>query len=245
MGLPPLRGCLLSGGASRRMGRDKALLPHPQGGNWLEHTLRLLLELRIPVTLFSRHEGHLQLAQELAASSVAQSERSQTRRSISGAILDRDPLDNPAWSSTAAGNAAPPAPAELTALAEPEPWEGPLLALQRLMELYPDQRLLLCPVDMPWLTLAVLRSLRTAAAEQPQRIHLAHDGLRLQPLLGLYPSLTPLRADLSAAVHRGERRLQSWLAGQPFVAVELDRRALRNVNRPGDLPAAPAQSVIH
>ena len=26
------------------MGRDKALLPHPEGGTWLERTLRLLLE---------------------------------------------------------------------------------------------------------------------------------------------------------------------------------------------------------
>ena len=41
----PLRCCLLSGGASQRMGTDKALLPHPEGGTWLERSLRLLLSL--------------------------------------------------------------------------------------------------------------------------------------------------------------------------------------------------------
>ena len=41
----PLRSCLLSGGSSRRMGRDKALLHHPSGGTWLEHGLVTLAEL--------------------------------------------------------------------------------------------------------------------------------------------------------------------------------------------------------
>ncbi|MEB3183382.1 MAG: NTP transferase domain-containing protein, partial [Cyanobacteriota bacterium] len=53
--LAPLRCCLLSGGESRRMGRDKALLPHPEGGTWLERTLRLLAQLESPITVLSRH----------------------------------------------------------------------------------------------------------------------------------------------------------------------------------------------
>jgi molybdopterin-guanine dinucleotide biosynthesis protein A len=61
----PLRPCLLSGGNSRRMGRDKALLPHPEGGTWLERQLRLLASLGQPVTLLTRHSSHLQLASEL------------------------------------------------------------------------------------------------------------------------------------------------------------------------------------
>ena len=40
-----LRCCLLSGGDSRRMGRDKALLPHPEGGTWLERSLGLLADV--------------------------------------------------------------------------------------------------------------------------------------------------------------------------------------------------------
>ncbi|MFM7393852.1 MAG: molybdenum cofactor guanylyltransferase [Cyanobium sp.] len=196
----PLRACLLSGGESRRMGRDKALLPHPEGGCWLERTLLLLGRLGAPITLLSRHPAHLALAQRLAPR-------------------------------------LPP----ITALAEPPPWEGPLLALHRLMRQHPEERLLLCPVDMPALSLDVLRTLLAAAAERPTQPHLAHDGERLQPLLGLYPSSARVGAHLAAAVGRGERRLQSWLADLPTRAVCLDPRAIRNVNRPeaDQAPAAP------
>ena len=200
---PPLRACLLSGGVSRRMGRDKALLLHPEGGTWLERTLRLLLTLDIPVTLFSRHDQHLQLVRALPAAREA-------------------------------GDDGRPAP-RISPLAEPAPWEGPLLALLRLMQRYPDQRLLLCPVDMPWLNRQALHTLLQAAAGEPERIHLAHDGEHCQPVLGVYPSAAPLRTALAAAVQRGERRLQGWLASQAPREVRLERQALRNVNRPGEL----------
>jgi molybdopterin-guanine dinucleotide biosynthesis protein A len=203
----PLRACLLSGGESRRMGRDKALLPHPEGGTWLERTLILLGQLGAPITLLSRYPAHLELAHGLHARQA----------------------DTP----------QPGQASSITALAEPPPWDGPLLALHRLMQRYPDERLLLCPVDMPQLTLAALHTLLAAAAESPTRLHLAHDGERLQPLLGLYPSSAPIRTHLAAAVERGERRLQSWLAAQPCKAVPLDPGAIRNVNRPeADQPAA-------
>ena len=192
----PLRACLLSGGESRRMGRDKALLSHPEGGSWLERTLRLLAQLDAPITLLSRHGAHLELAQALQAE-------------------------------------LKPRGVALELIAEPPPWEGPLLALHRLMQQHPNERLLLCPVDMPDLSLAALQALLAGAATgSPIRLQLAHDGERLQPLLGLYPSSAPIRAHLAAAVQRGERRLQSWLATLPYQTVPLDPRAIRNVNRP-------------
>ena len=205
-GALPLRACLLSGGESRRMGHDKALLPHPEGGTWLERTLLLLAQLGAPITLLSRHPAHLALAQQMGRR-LAASEASST-------------------------------PAPITALAESPPWEGPLLALHRLMQRHPDQHLLLCPVDMPDLTLAALHTLLAAATDDDatagnsSRLHLAHDGGRLQPLLGLYASCEPIRRQLAAAVEHGERRLQGWLATQAIQPVALDPRAIRNVNRP-------------
>lgn len=194
------------------MGRDKALLPHPEGGCWLERTLGLLGELEMPITLLSRHEEHLARAEALAA-----------RTGLA-----------------------------IAAIEEPPPWEGPLRALERLMALHPDSRLLLCPVDLPHLTAAALQTLRAAADEAADNappgspgLLLAHDGERLQPLLGVYPSSAALRRDLAACLAGGERRLQSWLARHPHRAVRLEAGALRNVNHahelqpppPGDLPS--------
>lgn len=190
--LPPLRCCLLSGGASQRMGQDKALLPHPAGGTWLEHTLRLLAELDAPITLLSRWPRHHALAEALQLP-------------------------------------------QLDSLVEPPPWEGPLLALHRLMERYPDARLLLAPVDMPHLNIAALRTLLAAATTAPEQIHLAHDGTRSQPLLGIYPSPPVIRSNLAATISGGERRLLRWLDSQPCAPVPLPAATIRNVNSPAEL----------
>jgi molybdopterin-guanine dinucleotide biosynthesis protein A len=202
--IEPFRSCLLSGGASKRMGRDKALLPHPTGGTWLEQSLGLLLALGQPVTLISRHSAHGLRAEALMAERKAR------------------------------GLATPP----LTVFREPYPWDGPLRALARLMERHPEERLfLLCPVDMPWLDGPTMQALIASAAVDPdrERIHLAHDGQRLQPLLGLVPATAARRRRLKAALEAGERGVQRWLVGEAWVAVPLLPGPLRNVNRPEDL----------
>ena len=215
------------------MGRDKALLPHPQGGTWLERGLMVLLQLELPVTLLSRHPCHLELARALRLNpSGSSAVGPQNGSSDSHGFTEVSP---PPQGRAISGQRQPdsaPARATITALAEPPPWEGPLLALHRLMQRYPGQRLLLCPVDMPDLTITALRTLLDAATTSPERIHLAHDGELLQPLLGLYPSSPIIRATLAEAVARGERRLQSWLATQACETVRLDPQTIRNVNHP-------------
>ena len=178
------------------MGQDKALLPHPEGGCWLDHTLLQLASLQAPITLLSRWPEHLMRAGTLALPQV------QT-------------------------------------LLEPEPWEGPLLALHRLMSLLPDQRLLLCPVDMPALNSDVLQALSQAAEAEPEAIHLAHDGTRCQPLLGVYPSDAASRRSLASAIATGERRLQTWLSAARCRSVSLDATAIRNVNSADELAQLP------
>lgn len=174
------------------MGSDKALLPHPEGGTWLERTLRLLATQRQPITLLSRWPEHGKLAQA---------------------------MNLPA----------------LEIFSEPPPWEGPLLALHRLMERHPQERLLVCPVDMPQLQPVVLNGLVAAAAAEPRRVHVAHDGQRRQPLLGVYPSHAALVASLSSCVQRGERRLQAWLDTIPCSDVPFTANLLHNINRPEQL----------
>lgn len=192
----PLRCCLLSGGASRRMGRDKALLPHPEGGTWLERTLRVLALLGVPLTVLSRWPRHLELAAAMTAELAAV-----------GVLLE--------------------------VLAEAEPSEGPLRALGRLMDHHPDQRLLLCPVDMPALDGASLRALAAVVSDPPAIVIATAE--RPQPLLGIYPSDPGHRQRLQGALAAGERSLLRWLAAEPLQQLALAERALANVNTAADL----------
>ena len=189
----PLRPCLLSGGNSRRMGQDKALLPHPEGGSWLERQLRLLASLGEPVTLLTPHRRHWELAAEL-------NQQGQLR---------------------------------VQPVGESAPQQGSLVALQRLFELNPCCQLLLCPVDMPWLGPSSLRLLVQAAAEH-QDIVVAHDGLRSQPLLGVYPATAERQRGVLRFLGTGERRLQSWLAQEQSHQILLPADQLRNCNHPAD-----------
>ena len=198
----PLRPCLLSGGNSRRMGQDKALLPHPEGGTWLERQVRLLASLGEPVTLLTPHRRHWELAAGLNQQGCLR----------------------------------------VQPVAEPAPQQGPLVALQHLLELHPGCQLLLCPVDMPWLGPSSLRVLVQAAEKYPD-IVVAHDGLRCQPLLGIYPATAQRRRGLLHVLGTGERRLLSWLGQQRNEQIRLPADQLRNCNHPDDC-AALGQGMV-
>ncbi|WP_250394968.1 molybdenum cofactor guanylyltransferase [Synechococcus sp. MU1655] len=60
-----LEACVLSGGLSRRMGRDKALIPHPQGGCWLTRSIELSRKQGLAVHVVSSHSSHDLLASAL------------------------------------------------------------------------------------------------------------------------------------------------------------------------------------
>jgi molybdopterin-guanine dinucleotide biosynthesis protein A len=189
------------------MGRDKALLPHPEGGTWLERQLRLLASLGAPLTLLSRWPAHLEKASALEAPLAALG-------------VELEQLQEPGDDARA------------------EAPQGPLVALGRLMEAHPNERLLLCPIDMPALTPACLRALLEAADTAPDAIWITttHQPPSLpQPLLGLYPSNTRHRQSLREALARGERGLQRWLAGEVVRSVALPTAALANVNTPQEL----------
>ena len=184
------------------MGRDKALLPHPDGGTWLERQLCLLAGLGAPLTLLSGWPAHLEQAAGLATSLSARGVDLELLLETRGAAVVQAPGGTPDPDDGGRGPAA----------AGPHPPQGPLVALGRLMEVHPDQRLLLCPVDMPALTLACLQALLEAATAAPEAIWIASND-RPQPLLGLYPSDARHRQSLRQALARGERACSAgWRA---------------------------------
>ena len=187
-----LRVCLLSGGNSRRMGRDKALLPHPSGGVWLTALVDQLLPLGHPVQVLSRHPEHAELLAHRPGCSVR--------------------LELP-------------------------PWNGPLQALAKVLSPMPGEALLVLPVDMPRLRTAVVQQLIAAWNHAPEQAAVAHDGLRLQPLLAVIPSGSPFRSCLDQQLERGELRWMDWLTRVPHQAVSLPAEALLNANCPADLAA--------
>ena len=120
---------------------------------------------------------------------------------------------------------------------EPAPWAGPLQALARVLPVTSDQALLVMPVDMPRLSTPVLRQLIAAWQVQPDRVAVAHDGQRLQPLLAVIPSGSPFQSVLIEQVEAGRLRWIDWLRRVPHQTVPLPPAALLNANRPVDLAA--------
>lgn len=53
-----LLGVVLAGGASRRMGADKALLTHSDGSSWLEAQVQLLRSVGLEVCVLTGHGRH-------------------------------------------------------------------------------------------------------------------------------------------------------------------------------------------
>lgn len=195
MAFPGLQACVLSGGASERMGRDKALLPHPRGGVWLTALVDQLIAVPLPVLVVSRHGEHSRLLQ------------------------GRPQVD---------------------VMVEPPPFGGPLRALAKVLHPGGGHPLLVAPVDMPMLSSAVLQQLIHAWQQDPHCAAVAHDGQRLQPLLGIYPSGVPFTPSLHQQLGEGNRRWLSWLAQIPYQSIRLPEPALRNVNAPCDLAALRA-----
>ena len=187
-----LRVCLLSGGDSRRMGRDKALIPHSSGGVWLTALIDQILPLGLPVQVLSRHGAH---AEQLMGRTDVQ------------------------------------------VLREPPPWHGPLQALARVLPSSSAEALLVLPVDMPRLRTPVLRQLIGAWRQQPQRMAVAHDGERLQPLLAVIPGGDPYVTALAEQLAAQHWSWLDWLERVPHQPVQLPAAALLNANRPEDLAA--------
>jgi molybdopterin-guanine dinucleotide biosynthesis protein A len=116
------------------------------------------------------------------------------------------------------------------------PGQGPLAGLLTALGWSDEPSIVVAGCDQPWLDAAVIGALigahRSSAA--PVTVYRV-DGVP-QPLPGVYD--TSLRPGILAALERGERALKAVLGMvEPTCVEALDPGALRDVDRPEDLPS--------
>lgn len=129
--------------------------------------------------------------------------------------------------------ATAPALRQVSVLEEHPPWEGPLLALAKLMTTYPGRPVLLLACDLPNLSPTLLNAL--AVPLPPHHARLTTDGTQQQPLLASYGS--GLAATLHQAVATGVRSFRQWLPSLHVEWLRVPSTALVNLNHPQDLAA--------
>ncbi|AIQ95292.1 molybdenum cofactor guanylyltransferase [Prochlorococcus sp. MIT 0604] len=71
---------ILAGGKSSRMGFDKALIKHHEGGNWLTHKIKILNTLNLETFVITNHTSH---------------SKEVDKRNNVGFISDAKPFDGP------------------------------------------------------------------------------------------------------------------------------------------------------
>jgi molybdopterin-guanine dinucleotide biosynthesis protein A len=126
----------------------------------------------------------------------------------------------------------------LTVWIEPEHPRHPLIGLVQALGLADGRPVLVCPVDLPFVTADLLRALARADPGDAPAVIVSHAG-QLQPLLGCYqPRAGPLLAQVA---REGELPVRQAVASIGPRLFELqDPHALFNVNAPDDLLQAAA-----
>jgi molybdopterin-guanine dinucleotide biosynthesis protein A len=130
----------------------------------------------------------------------------------------------------------PSLPSHTTQWSESEPLQHPLVGLRTALELAAGRTVLVCAVDLPLVSPALVRRLAFDEPESVPAVVTGHAGA-IQPLLGRYSAqaLEPLRAaDPEIPLRRAVGALEPQLleVGDPL--------ELFNVNTPADLARAAA-----
>lgn len=114
---------------------------------------------------------------------------------------------------------------------------GPLAGIRAGMGAIEAAFLLTLPCDMPHVPVALFEAMIREMEDLEALLAVAHDGVRLQPLLMLvHSSLASSIDDFLAA---GGRRVEDWVRTLPHVVLDVSRwhSLLANVNHPEDLLA--------
>lgn len=114
-------------------------------------------------------------------------------------------------------------------------YQGPLMGILSGLQAATTDWVLVVPCDSPRLPADLLPRLLREVRHGGAEIAVAHDGIRLQPVVALLRrSLAP---SLAQALADGERKIDRWYAQHKMVAVDFSDQpgAFVNINRPGDL----------
>lgn len=205
---PQVIGAVLCGGRSKRMGQDKALLPHPNGETFLSHAVTRLLKLCPHVLILGPHDS----------SSLPQI----TRHRVTP-LPDEHPHQGPLGGVVTA----------LHWLAHTNSLPCPVTP----HPVTPHTGLLVTPVDMPALRDKEIRPLiqhyrQTPQPSLPPICCATIDGDRPEPLVAIYPlHVAPL---LQQRLQSTDRSLSRWLRQTPHQLCPLPARYGKNVNTPDD-----------
>jgi molybdopterin-guanine dinucleotide biosynthesis protein A len=130
-----------------------------------------------------------------------------------------------------------PSVAGATVWVEPDEPRHPLLGVVHALGLAEGRPVLVCPVDLPFVSPTLIRRIVEAASRPSAAVIAAHDG-RPQPLLGCYQPET-LRP-LTAALEREIPVREAVAALHPTHYEVEDADELFNINSPDDLLQAAA-----
>lgn len=186
--MEPIAGAVLAGGASRRMGRTKALVD----------------------------VGGVPMAQRVASALAA------------GGCSDI---------AIVGGSTAELAALDVPVVADDAPGEGPLGGvITALHHFTAASHVLVAACDLPLLDAATVQKLLQAARAHPGHAAIVAHTDRIEPVLVVWNRASA--GDLDALFAAGERAVHRVLEQLDTHAVQVDARALTNVNRPLDVPGS-------
>lgn len=158
------------------------------------------------------------------------------------ALGAREPEDGPVLAVVAKSGTLLPALGAVALWTEPAEPSHPLVGLIRALEGAAGRDVLVCPVDLPFITPGTLRRLARSSSQGAPALLAAHDGIA-QPLLGRWrpAALAGLRSALAAGDTLPAMRTVAQRLGARLT--DVSAAELENVNTPEDLARAQARLI--
>ncbi len=159
-------------------------------------------------------------------------------------VAGRQPGIGPALAVVAKPGTPLPALGAVALWIEPGEPSHPLVGLIRALEGAAGRPVLVCPVDLPFITPQTLRRLATSPSEGAPALLAAYDG-SAQPLLGRWEAaaLAGLRSALRDRPGDSLPPMRTVAAGLGACLTEVPADELENVNTPQDLARAQARLI--